>query len=155
MGNEQNVPNVFSGRRTVQRKSVQITECNPDEVEDCYVTLLTNEEPSANDRDICLRVLEISSYWYCSHSDCVWGKVVQFVLRRSGWRRTNSQYSSCIQVWRWKLVYLFQRAKLPAFIGDTKCNIETKVFKSDNNIFLSKSSFKKNDLASMLISQWI
>lgn len=39
-----------------------MTECDPDEVEDCNVTLLTNEEPSANDRDICLKVLEISSY---------------------------------------------------------------------------------------------
>lgn len=50
------------GEGLSRENAVQITECNPDEVEDCNVTLLTNEEPSANDRDICLKVLEISSY---------------------------------------------------------------------------------------------
>lgn len=49
------------GEGLSRENAVQITECNPDEVEDCNVTLLTNEEPSANDRDICLKVLEISS----------------------------------------------------------------------------------------------
>lgn len=53
MGNEQNVLYVKCFHRakdsTEKRNAIQITECDPNEVEDCKVTLLTNEEPSTNE----------------------------------------------------------------------------------------------------------
>ena len=41
------------------------------------------------------------------------------------------------------IVHSFQRASLPAVIGNTKCNIETEIVKCDIPLLLSKSSLKK------------
>lgn len=65
-----------------KRNAVQMTECDPDEVEDCNVTLLTKEVPSTNEKNSSLvqkrNTLEIR----CSIKEDRWSHGMAAAIRR-------------------------------------------------------------------------
>lgn len=119
-----------------------MTECDPDEVEDCNVTLLTKEVASTNEIIVLESLGSAVIDTACTQTVCgeKWfnlfcEEVNEAVPKVRSWR--------AFKFGDGRLVYSFQHATKPAIIGGTRCSIETEIVKSDIPLLLSNSSLKK------------
>lgn len=128
-------------------ESVKITEDKTD-VEECNITLYTKESPT--DAEIfmteCFGSAIIDTA--CTRTVCgqEWLDNYNTVLRKKSVKRmkeTETQSHRPFKFGDGKVVYSVKRVKIPAKIGNTKCNIETEVVPVNIPLLLSKMSLKR------------
>lgn len=128
-------------------ESVKITEDKTD-VEECNITLYTKESPT--DAEIfmteCFGSAIIDTA--CTRTVCgqEWLDNYSTVLQKKSAKRlkeTETQSHRPFKFGDGKVVYSVKRVKIPAKIGNTKCNIETEVVPANVPLLLSKTSLKR------------
>ena len=139
-----------------EKNSVNITEHSEETVEDCNLTLLTKEQPSANE----IFVLESSGTAIidtaCTRTVCG-EKWFNGFCEKMGHKISTTPSHRAFKFGDGKIVYSFQSASIPAVIGSIHCKIDTEIVKADIPLLLSKTSLKragaildlKNDKISM------
>lgn len=128
-------------------ESVKMTEDKTD-VEECNVTLYTKESPT--DAEIfmteCFGSAIIDTA--CTRTVCgqEWLDNYNTVLRKNSVKRMKETETHSHRPFKFgdgKVVYSVKRVKIPAKIGNTKCNIETEVVPVNIPLLLSKTSLKR------------
>uniref|UniRef100_M4AZE1 Integrase catalytic domain-containing protein n=1 Tax=Xiphophorus maculatus TaxID=8083 RepID=M4AZE1_XIPMA len=127
--------------------SVKIAEDAKD-VEECNLTLYTKESPtdaeifmtecfgSAIIDTACTRTV-CGQEWLDNYSTVLQKKSVKIM------KETETQSHRPFKFGDGKIVYSIKKVKLPAKIGNTKCNIETEVVPANIPLLLSKASLKR------------
>ena len=128
-------------------ENVKMTEDKTD-VEECNITLYAKESPT--DAEIfmteCFGSAIIDTA--CTRTVCgqEWLDNYNTVLRKKSVKRmkdTETQSHRPFKFGDGKVVYSVKKVKIPAKIGNTKCNIETEVVPVNIPLLLSKTSLKR------------